>query len=388
MNRSELVSRARRGDADAIAQLIGSALVSQNISVQAEWQGDHLQILLEGSTLPSPNALVPTLRQGFERLAVRRAIASVRLYACHPDQDSPDWVETFTLSPILDSPLPTSLSAPAEPASARSVTAPYPADLPVSTSAASPTAPAPDRTVPEPPGGRFSSPEMVSPESISSEPISSKPTSPKPNSPEPNSPEPITPAPSVSAESVAPKTFTSAPPASAESVAPEPVAANSAAPEPPDPIPYTPPPSPPPPYSFPTPPSSADPYFSDTALVILVHLAPLLGYLAWLPTALIGLPFLGSGTFLLPFRIIAPLALLLTKGKASSFIRSQSQEALNFQISLTLYWLVTFALMFLLVGFLLVIPLAFFEGVCIIVAAVKASDGKPFRYPLTLRFVR
>ncbi|MBD2256331.1 DUF4870 domain-containing protein [Pseudanabaena sp. FACHB-2040] len=350
MTQSDLIVLARRGNADAIAQLISNSLAARGITAQAAWQGDYLEIWLQGENLPPASVLVPNLRQGFERLIVNRNIAAIRLYACRPHQNQPDWVEIFSLNPILD-PL-----SPSEPRSEPLIDPPS-EPLPESITELPPELP--PKPLPEPLPEPASELTTLPPSALLIESPSDSITElpPKPLS-EPLSELVTTPSP----EPTPPPT------------------------NPPSPRPSLHPSTPPP--LSPAPPPPEPSYLSDTALVILAHLAPLLSYLSWLGITWIGLPFLWTSSFLLPWRIVAPLALLLVKGKTSRYLRHNAQEALNFQISCTLYWLATFALMFLLVGFLLVVPLAFFEAVCIIVAAVKASDGKRFRYPLSIRFVR
>ena len=127
---------------------------------------------------------------------------------------------------------------------------------------------------------------------------------------------------------------------------------------------------------------------SDTALAALAHLAPLFAYLIWLVNFWGDFPLFWGGTFLLPWRVVLPLALLLVQGNEDPTFKASLQEALNFQLSMLVYWVMTLFSMLLLIGFLLALPLALFELICIVMGAVNASAGKPFRYPLTLRFVR
>lgn len=100
-----------------------------------------------------------------------------------------------------------------------------------------------------------------------------------------------------------------------------------------------------------------------------------------------------------PFgNIVGPLIVWLIKKNDSPLIDEHGKEAVNFQISLSLYLLiaaaVTVGLCFLLVGFLL-IPLLILLAILLpvlgtifcIIAATKASDGVPYRYPMTLRLV-
>ncbi|MBE9137587.1 DUF4870 domain-containing protein [Nodosilinea sp. LEGE 07088] len=133
---------------------------------------------------------------------------------------------------------------------------------------------------------------------------------------------------------------------------------------------------------------------SDTTLMALVHLAPLVSYLVIGGQWLSGWPLFWGGSFLLPWRVVAPLVLLLVKGGApdaisrSADVQRQAKAALNFQLTMVIAWVVTIALMFILVGFLLVIPLALVEMVSCIIAAVQVSEGRSARYLGTIRFVR
>jgi len=75
------------------------------------------------------------------------------------------------------------------------------------------------------------------------------------------------------------------------------------------------------------------------------------------------------------------------KRDRSAFIDEHGREALNFQISVTLYAVVVGALCFVLVGFLLIPVLMGFHIVLMIVASVRASQGESYRYPLTIRLI-
>jgi uncharacterized protein len=84
---------------------------------------------------------------------------------------------------------------------------------------------------------------------------------------------------------------------------------------------------------------------------------------------------------------IAPLVIYLIKKSEDegSFTTQNAREALNFQITLFIVFMV---LTFSFVGlFLIFIPMIFNLVMCIM-AAVKASNGESFRYPLTLRLIK
>ena len=91
---------------------------------------------------------------------------------------------------------------------------------------------------------------------------------------------------------------------------------------------------------------------------------------------------------------VGPLIIYLVKKDEHPYIADQSREALNFNLSVLLYFIVggftTFVLTFILVG-LLLIPVLIAMGigwlVLVIIAAVRANGGDAYRYPLTIRFV-
>lgn len=92
--------------------------------------------------------------------------------------------------------------------------------------------------------------------------------------------------------------------------------------------------------------------------------------------------------YLIPFANIAgPLVILLLKKDESKFIRHNAVEALNFQISMFIYFVASIVMMLIVVGFFIFIALCIVNIVFIVVAAVKASDGVYYRYPLCIRFV-
>jgi len=98
----------------------------------------------------------------------------------------------------------------------------------------------------------------------------------------------------------------------------------------------------------------------------------------------------GFAFYLLGFalgHILVPLAIWLMKRDQSVFVDEHGREALNFQISVTLYAIVVGALCFVLIGFVLIPVVMGFHIVLMIVASVRASQGEPYRYPLTIRLI-
>jgi uncharacterized Tic20 family protein len=87
----------------------------------------------------------------------------------------------------------------------------------------------------------------------------------------------------------------------------------------------------------------------------------------------------------LPF--ILPLIVYLVKRGESEWCAAHAREALNFHLSILLYCLCTIPLVFILIGIPIYIVLGVLSFICAIVAAIKASDGGIYHYPLTIRFI-
>ena len=104
---------------------------------------------------------------------------------------------------------------------------------------------------------------------------------------------------------------------------------------------------------------------------MLCHLT---GFLAF-----VGIPF-GN--------ILGPLVVWLVKREEFPFVDDQGKEALNFQISMTIYLIVTGLLSFLLIGIPFFIGLGIAWIVLMIIASVKANGGEAYRYPITMRFIK
>jgi len=136
----------------------------------------------------------------------------------------------------------------------------------------------------------------------------------------------------------------------------------------------------------------------DTTYAAIMHLSALSSY--------IGVPF-GS--------ILGPLITWLIWRNESSFVDENGKEALNFNLSLMLYQIVAVILIFifsigsivglastpepeilplilalpafwLFIGFISLVSII--RLVLVIIAAVKASNGEIFRYPLTIRIIK
>ena len=93
--------------------------------------------------------------------------------------------------------------------------------------------------------------------------------------------------------------------------------------------------------------------------------------------------------FIFPFgNILAPLIIWLIKKEEMSFVEDQAKEVLNFQISMTIYLLISGILCFILIGIPFVIGLGIFNVIITIIAGIKANDWKSYRYPINLRLIK
>jgi uncharacterized Tic20 family protein len=85
--------------------------------------------------------------------------------------------------------------------------------------------------------------------------------------------------------------------------------------------------------------------------------------------------------------IIGPLIVWLAKRGDSPEIEAHARESLNFQLSMLIYNVVAALLCLVLIGFVLLAILHILNLVLVIVASVRASEGKLYRYPFTIRLI-
>ena len=102
------------------------------------------------------------------------------------------------------------------------------------------------------------------------------------------------------------------------------------------------------------------------------HLGGLAGYV---------IPIIVSG-------IIAPLIIWQLKREDAPFIDRNGKEAVNFQISIAIYELVSIPLIFACIGMITLPAIAIFNVVFLVIAAIKANNGESYRYPLCIRFIK
>jgi len=86
--------------------------------------------------------------------------------------------------------------------------------------------------------------------------------------------------------------------------------------------------------------------------------------------------------------LLGPLVVYLVKRDEYPFVEDQGKESLNFQITMMIAYAIGAVLMVIGIGFLLLVFVSIYEIVMIIIAAVQASSGVWYRYPINIRLIK
>jgi uncharacterized protein len=124
------------------------------------------------------------------------------------------------------------------------------------------------------------------------------------------------------------------------------------------------------PTASPPPPPTASPVTNVRTWCVMCHASALLGVI-----------------FHFPGHILGPLIVWLAKRGDSPEIEAHGKESLNFQITMLIYDVIAGLLCFILIGFVLLLALWVLNAVLVIIASMKASEGKFYRYPFTIRLI-
>ena len=129
------------------------------------------------------------------------------------------------------------------------------------------------------------------------------------------------------------------------------------------------------------PPPAGVPSTEEKQWALFAHLSAILG-------AIVTGHIFGIGCFL------GPLIIWLIKRDTMPFVADQGKEALNFNITLAIVGAALFLLIVLTfgLGIFIAIPAGAIVAlgwlVFVVMAAIKASEGVAYRYPITLRLVK
>jgi uncharacterized Tic20 family protein len=85
---------------------------------------------------------------------------------------------------------------------------------------------------------------------------------------------------------------------------------------------------------------------------------------------------------------VGPLIVMLVFGPRNAFVKKESTEALNFQITVLIAYLVSFVLTLIVIGIVLFFVVWVVALIFMIIAAIKNNQGIEYRYPINIRFVK
>ncbi|MDE0420547.1 MAG: DUF4870 domain-containing protein [Gammaproteobacteria bacterium] len=92
---------------------------------------------------------------------------------------------------------------------------------------------------------------------------------------------------------------------------------------------------------------------------------------------------------LVPFgMILGPFLVWIIKKPESALVDRHGRAALNFQISMLIYFIVSVILVFVVIGLLLLIMLGVFWFVMVLVATIRTADGRDPGYVLSIEFLK
>jgi uncharacterized protein len=86
--------------------------------------------------------------------------------------------------------------------------------------------------------------------------------------------------------------------------------------------------------------------------------------------------------------IFGPLVIWLIKKDESPFVEANAKESLNFQLTMLIAYVVSWILVIVLIGVLLFFVIWLLNIILVIVASVKTSENKIYRYPFNLRLIK
>jgi len=95
-----------------------------------------------------------------------------------------------------------------------------------------------------------------------------------------------------------------------------------------------------------------------------------------------------AGYFIPLGSVIVPVILWLIWRDKDPYIDEMGREATNFQLSMVLYYIISFVLCFIIIGFFLITAAFIFHLAFIIIGSIQASRGNHYRYPMIIRFIK
>jgi uncharacterized Tic20 family protein len=95
-----------------------------------------------------------------------------------------------------------------------------------------------------------------------------------------------------------------------------------------------------------------------------------------------------AGLILPGLGFVAPILLWMINKNENATIDAVGRHIINFMISMFIYYAISGVLCCLVIGIPMLIALGIMQIVFIIIATIKANKGEPWRYPLTIDFLK
>ena len=93
--------------------------------------------------------------------------------------------------------------------------------------------------------------------------------------------------------------------------------------------------------------------------------------------------------YIIPFgNLIAPIVIWSMKKDEMPMVDTHGKEVINFQLSMTIWMIISAILIILVIGIILLIVLALLQLIFVIIGAIKADSGELYRYPMTIQFIK
>ncbi len=86
--------------------------------------------------------------------------------------------------------------------------------------------------------------------------------------------------------------------------------------------------------------------------------------------------------------MVLPIILWQTQKEKMPALDAHGKMVTNWMISATIYFAVSFILMFVLIGFLTIFAVFLLAIIFPIVGGIKANNGEMWNYPLTIKFLK
>ena len=86
--------------------------------------------------------------------------------------------------------------------------------------------------------------------------------------------------------------------------------------------------------------------------------------------------------------VVIPLIIWAWKKEEDPEIDKQGKDVINFQISMVIYLFAASVLVFVLIGFVLLLIIGWYITIITIINTIKVVSDKEYKYPLTIEFIK